>query len=602
MSSPESRSKSRTPVLPLNDDDWDDDYSKPHPLVIGLLEQKSDEEDGFHDYEILSEHYMTIGAFQTQVDDGLSFEEGVDVSIITKNPSGWWYVEMNNEEGWVPSSYLEHINRPHDSNSVSQKSKHSLKPVSPVQKLVSPVPKPVSPVTQSISPVHKPVSPNPVSPDPKPQTQVGHTISPPVSVKPKPKVSQKPSVGPRKSNEGGSSVAAMAAALSKELNNSQEKKEGVSTSRRPSAPSGTKPIVPHRVPTKSDETLLSVKRDSLKRSSSSEAVRTLERVEDHRRSKSPPPLRPRPTNVPPVKKTLSQDSPRQPMKFLRKSTENLLAAQKEEDKLSFSPNPAPRKSISGALETSAPKVPQKTSTVSLNETRSKPPPPQRNHGQPFQTNTLKLAEIEHALKGRKSPHISSKRTVNVGSGVKNIALGPGRPNAQPKRPGPPKSTSQTKKVPPPRPINSPAQTRKITYVTIADYGGDGEGSLSFSEGETVEVLEKNPEGWWYVQIGGKEGWVPSTFIEKSSTKPERPKPPQPSRKSIATRSKPPPPVRKDNQFRAIADYITPIYEDSGINLLAGELYEVLEKNEGGWWFVKRGQEEGWAPSSFLEQA
>ena len=539
---------------------------------------------------------MTIGAFQTQVDDGLSFEEGVDVSIITKNPSGWWYVEMNNQEGWVPSSYLERTNRPHDSN--SQKSKHISKPVSPLQK-------PVSPVTQSVSPVHKPISPNPVSSDPKPlilpkeQTQAGRTVSPPVSVKPKPKVSQKPSVGPRKSNEGGSSVAAMAAALSRGLNNSQEQTEGVNTSRRPS---GTKPIVPHRVPTKSDETLLSVKRDSLKRSSSSEAVRTVERVEDHQRSKSPPPLRPRPTNVPPVKKTLSQDSPRQPIKFLRRSTENLLAAQKEEDKLSFSPKPSPRKNISGTLDTSVPKVPQNTSTVSPNETRSKPPPPQRNQGQPFQSNTLKLAGIEHALKGRKSPHISSKRTVNVGSGVKNIALGPGRPNVQPKRPDPPKSTSQTKKAPPPRPINSPAQTRKITYVTIADYGGDGEGSLSFSEGETVEVFEKNPEGWWYVQIGGKEGWVPSTFIEKSSTKPERPKPPQPSRKSVATRSKPPPPVRKDNQFRAIADYITPVYEDSGINLLAGELYEILEKNEGGWWFVKRGQEEGWAPSSFLEQA
>ena len=77
-----------------------------------------------------------------------------------------------------------------------------------------------------------------------------------------------------------------------------------------------------------------------------------------------------------------------------------------------------------------------------------------------------------------------------------------------------------------------------------------------------------------MQIGGKEGWVPSTFIEKSSmyTKPERPNPPQLSRKSVATRSKSLPPVRKDNQFRAIADYITPIYEDSGINLLAGELY------------------------------
>ena len=41
------------------------------------------------------------------VNGGLSVEQGVSVTIIEKSPNGWWYCKIGNEEGWVPSSYLE---------------------------------------------------------------------------------------------------------------------------------------------------------------------------------------------------------------------------------------------------------------------------------------------------------------------------------------------------------------------------------------------------------------------------------------------------------------------------------------------------------------
>lgn len=59
----------------------------------------------------------------------------------------------------------------------------------------------------------------------------------------------------------------------------------------------------------------------------------------------------------------------------------------------------------------------------------------------------------------------------------------------------------------------PPKVTKSQYVTIADFTdtvGDG---ISFSKGESVEVKEKTADGWWFVSIGGKEGWAPSTFIE-----------------------------------------------------------------------------------------
>ena len=89
----------------------------------------------------------------------------------------------------------------------------------------------------------------------------------------------------------------------------------------------------------------------------------------------------------------------------------------------------------------------------------------------------------------------------------------------------------------------------------------------------------------------------STFIEQSE-KPDRPAAP-PVRKAVP-RPKPRPPVRRENMCRAVADYTVPVYEDSGISLEENEEYEVLEKADSGWWFVKKDGVEGWAPSSFLE--
>ncbi|XP_059410581.1 SH3 and PX domain-containing protein 2A-like isoform X6 [Carassius carassius] len=55
------------------------------------------------------------------------------------------------------------------------------------------------------------------------------------------------------------------------------------------------------------------------------------------------------------------------------------------------------------------------------------------------------------------------------------------------------------------------------YISIADYRGDEE-TMGFSEGTSLEVLEKNPNGWWYCQVldglQGRKGWVPSNYLER----------------------------------------------------------------------------------------
>lgn len=55
------------------------------------------------------------------------------------------------------------------------------------------------------------------------------------------------------------------------------------------------------------------------------------------------------------------------------------------------------------------------------------------------------------------------------------------------------------------------------YVSIADYHGDEE-TMGFPEGTTLEVLDRNPNGWWYCKIldNGRQrkGWVPSNYLER----------------------------------------------------------------------------------------
>ncbi|KAJ4948368.1 hypothetical protein JOQ06_019903 [Pogonophryne albipinna] len=58
---------------------------------------------------------------------------------------------------------------------------------------------------------------------------------------------------------------------------------------------------------------------------------------------------------------------------------------------------------------------------------------------------------------------------------------------------------------------------KEVFLSIADYHGDEE-TMGFPEGTSLEVLDRNPNGWWYCKIldsgRPRKGWVPSNYLEK----------------------------------------------------------------------------------------
>uniref|UniRef100_A0A3Q2XCA3 SH3 and PX domain-containing protein 2A n=1 Tax=Hippocampus comes TaxID=109280 RepID=A0A3Q2XCA3_HIPCM len=106
------------------------------------------------------------------------------------------------------------------------------------------------------------------------------------------------------------------------------------------------------------------------------------------------------------------------------------------------------------------------------------------------------------------------------------------------------SPNLRQKPPPRREINLGLQLPKppeppaveAEYYTIADFQSSISDGISFHGGQKADVIEKNPGGWWYVQIGEMEGWAPCSYIDK------RKKPNLSRRTSTLTRPKVPPPA------------------------------------------------------------
>ncbi|XP_056135955.1 SH3 and PX domain-containing protein 2A [Lampris incognitus] len=57
-------------------------------------------------------------------------------------------------------------------------------------------------------------------------------------------------------------------------------------------------------------------------------------------------------------------------------------------------------------------------------------------------------------------------------------------------------------------------SREEKYVTIQPYSSQGKDEVSFEKGVTVEVIQKNLEGWWYIRYLGQEGWAPASYLKK----------------------------------------------------------------------------------------
>ncbi|ELU04141.1 hypothetical protein CAPTEDRAFT_219589 [Capitella teleta] len=129
------------------------------------------------------------------------------------------------------------------------------------------------------------------------------------------------------------------------------------------------------------------------------------------------------------------------------------------------------------------------------------------------------------------------------------------------------------------------------YIAVADYeaGARKTGStshdVSLTAGETVEVLEKNEKGWWFVSCEEGQGWVPSSFLERTDGQEEQ--------RAVDV-------LDEGSNFVCVHDY-HPQYQDE-LKVNKGSSVKVLEKNLDGWWLAEFNGEKGRVPACYLSHA
>lgn len=73
----------------------------------------------------------------------------------------------------------------------------------------------------------------------------------------------------------------------------------------------------------------------------------------------------------------------------------------------------------------------------------------------------------------------------------------------------------SKRPPPPKPV--PRKPGHVAVVrAVYQYQAQHSDELSFEEGDTLYILEKNEDGWWRAKCGGKEGLIPANYIESGT--------------------------------------------------------------------------------------
>lgn len=93
-----------------------------------------------------------------------------------------------------------------------------------------------------------------------------------------------------------------------------------------------------------------------------------------------------------------------------------------------------------------------------------------------------------------------------------------QPNSPPSGPSPEhRSVTHTVSVPtqplPPQGghLKKGPSVHLKTYVAVSKYKSQVTNSLNFQAGDKCVLLRKTDDGWWLVNIGGREGWTPEAY-------------------------------------------------------------------------------------------
>lgn len=462
--------------------------------------------------------------------------------MIEKNSSGWWYIQIDEKEGWAPATYVDKYKK---SSSTSRPNFLAPLPGEMAQQKLED-----TSTTGSEDTWSKPLPDEPSSSDfiTRPKLRdwksKNSTASPPLPPPPaSPTAEEKPALPPRRES----------------INKSLEMEEKLKTEMskplppKPPAPGVIVPLVsPKPPPPKSDRPPEPKREDKnkpllLKNEMGLECGHKISAKEVKKFNLKPVPKQP-PKPKPEIQE--EKPDPPGPAPFLK-------------PKPVLKPKPAPA---------AKPETQNNKSELDITNLRSKlrpskPPESEPSHQNGTQNGHAPSQEAPEILKlhtpGQREP--------------------PQRPSSAPRRPPPPKKGTE------PEPKASLGEVRDQTH------------QKEIQESKPAGTPQNRPP-----PPKPKSVPIPALKDKEESLKIKvqvPPKPPIKSDKPQPPRNNLPPLIKdpvKEELFLAVADFEG---DDQTPGFKEGAVFEVLERNSTGWWFCKSVSDglmsEGWIPSNYL---
>uniref|UniRef100_A0A8C6NT89 SH3 and PX domains 2B n=1 Tax=Nothobranchius furzeri TaxID=105023 RepID=A0A8C6NT89_NOTFU len=510
----------------------------------------------------VEEEYYTIADFQTTIPDGISFQAGVKVEVIEKNASGWWYIQIDDTEGWAPATFVDKY----------KKTSNALRP-----NFLAPLPNEMeklrqedggsSNVSGKDDTWSKPLPDEPTTgsescarpklrdwkSNPSKGTSAFSGPLPPAPAAPP--AEEKPALPPRRESINKSFELEVA-----------EKAKSDHSKPLPPKPPAPGVIMPHvapKMPPFKPEKPTEVKKDDknkalyLRNEMGLECGHKVSAKEVKKFNLKPVPKQPpkpkpeiqeekpeaagpasfikakpviRPKPAPAAKPEGQADDSKLDITNLRSKlrpskpadlvhipsvnngkcsepklpTKHTNGLSQERSSPSAKPAVPPHKELPQRPPTMAPRrppPPKKTDPSSPTEPKS--PPTLKEPQEVPRPGPPQLSRPPPPKpKGFVHPPVSKE---NNEPRVNKVPIPP-KPQLKSEKPGPPKD-----KLPPLLKDSS----KDELYLAVADFEGD-EQTSSFKVGTVFEVLEKNSNGWWFCKNVGEEveGWIPSNYLSK----------------------------------------------------------------------------------------
>ena len=121
---------------------------------------------------------------------------------------------------------------------------------------------------------------------------------------------------------------------------------------------------------------------------------------------------------------------------------------------------------------------------------------------------------------------------------------------------------------------------------IFDYDAEQADELSLKVGDIVQNVDQQDGGWWEGELNGKTGMFPENFVEII--------------KETSPMSPVPTPTHRSGTKKARVIFQYDPEQPDELALEVGDIIDILEDGDDGWWKGKLRGNSGMFPSNFVE--